>query len=357
MTATRHSETACVMAELGLDGGSAAAVYELSHYSPLASDRRIQLLDDAAATDALRKLAVTDQDALEVVAARPSRADDPALWWVLERCATMLLSRMGTVGPLPTWPDLPAGLGHKARYLYVWVFLTCLPSVREYHQARGIPDELSWEILAVLGAQMNNRRAIYGEGGLHTQNWVTHHFRGAIYSLGRLHFERLVLGFAPDPALTDVLPGDFALGLHIPEGRLAPEACDDAIRRATDFFKRYYPEESYSVSVCTSWILDPQLEEYIDLDSNIVQFQRRFNLLPVDDTNGNSTTIEFLFKRPIADIDDLPRDSSLQRGVLDHIAAGKTWHFRTGWFPLETSDGVLAPDRRQAETPAVPHHH
>ena len=352
-----HSETARVVLQLELESSSVAAIYELAHYAPRGGQSTASLPDDATADAALRQLGVSDQDLVEVLAARPVETTDSAQWWLFERCSAMLISRMGTVGPLPTWPDLPDSLGAPGRYLYVWVFLACLPAAREYHREREIPDELSWEILSVLSAQMNNRRAIYGEGGLHTQNWVTHHFRGAIYSLGRLHFERLVLGFSPDATLTDARAGDWALGLHIPEGRLTPELCDDAIAWASEFFPRHFPEEHYALAVCTSWILDPQIEDYLGEDTNIVQFLRRFTLIPHDGTDGSATAVEFLFKRPVAEKDQLPRDSSLQRGVLEHIEAGKQWFFRTGWFPLKSSDGDLASVRRQATTPAVPQHH
>jgi hypothetical protein len=41
-----------------------------------------------------------------------------------------------------------------------------------------------------------------------------------------------------------------------------------------------------------------------------------------------------IFKRPIAELDQLPRATSLERGIVDHIRAGRPWHFRTGWFEL-----------------------
>ena len=47
-----------------------------------------------------------------------------------------------------------------------------------------------------------------------------------------------------------------------------------------------------------------------------------------------STAIEFIFKRDIRDLATLPRASSLQRGVIGHIEAGRHWYFRTGWLDL-----------------------
>jgi hypothetical protein len=43
--------------------------------------------------------------------------------------------------------------------------------------------------------------------------------------------------------------------------------------------------------------------------------------------------VEFIFNRPLSDLDSLPRDTTLQRAVVDHIRSGRVWTFRTGWFP------------------------
>jgi hypothetical protein len=216
-----------------------------------------------------------------------------------------------------------------------------VPAVRAYHRAHDIDDETSWRILGTLAVQLANRRELHGEGGLHTQNWMTHHFRGAIYALGRLHFERLVLP-PGDPEPDGPQPTEPVLGLHIPEGRLTPESVDDALEQAVGFFARHFPAEPYRHAVCTSWVLDPQLTGYLPADSNILRFQRRFTLRPPSPADDSATVVEFLFKRPLADLDGLPRSTTLQRAVIDHIRDGHSWQFRTGWFPLPPPVGSLS---------------
>lgn len=233
----------------------------------------------------LRRLGLSDADRADTLAARPDPDRTPQLWRLLERCHRILVDRMGTVGPL----------------------------------------------LGTLSAQLANRRELHGEGGLHTQNWMTHHFRGAVYALGRLHFERLV---APAGDAEGPQAGEPVLGLHIPEGRLTPESVDDALNRAVTFFAEHFPAEPYRYAVCTSWVLDPQLAGYLAADTNIIRFQRRFTLRPPGPADDSGTVVEVLFKRPLAELDQLPRDTTLQRAVVDHIRAGRPWHFRSGWFPL-----------------------
>ncbi|GAA3086948.1 hypothetical protein JOF29_008239 [Kribbella aluminosa] len=327
------AEVARIAAELGLSGDALAHLRALAEAGPSATP--VDLLQFAAGDPdgVLVRLGLSDDDRLDTLANRPDPVRDADLWWLLERCHHQLVQRLGTTGPLPPWPDLPTGTGAVGRFLYVWAFLTTVPAVRRYHADRGIADADSWPILAVLGAQLANHRELYGEGGLHTQNWMTHHFRGAIYALDRLHFERQRCWYdATDqggPAL-----GEAVLGLHIPEGRLTPDSVDAALDRARAFFRTHYPEEDYRFATCVSWVLDPQLTGYLAADTNLVRFQQRFTLLPAAAKDDRATVVEFLFKQPLADLDSLPRTTTLQRAVVDHIRRDRPWHFRTGWFPL-----------------------
>ena len=63
---------------------------------------------------------------------------------------------------------------------------------------------------------------------------------------------------------------------------MTAEACDASFAWAPRFFARHFPEDDYRVATCGSWLLDEQLAEYLPETSNIVQFQRRFRLVPPD---------------------------------------------------------------------------
>ncbi|GAA1553133.1 hypothetical protein GCM10009804_07630 [Kribbella hippodromi] len=319
------AEVAWVAAELGLSGAAVEQVRVLAEVGPPPVPVSLGEVDG--------RLGLSEDDRREVLASRPDPVRDAALWWLLERCHHQLVRGMGTTGPLPPWPDLPPETGAVGRFVYVWAFLATLPAVRACHADRGIADGDSWPILAVLGAQMANRRALHGEGGLHTQNWVTHHFRGAIYALDRLHFERQRCWFdARDEG--GPAAGEPVLGLHIPEGRLTPESVDAALERARAFFRAHYADEQYAYATCVSWVLDPQLAEYLDAETNLIRFQRRFELLPAVEKDDSVTVVEFLFKRSLPELDTLPQATTLQRAVVRHIRSGRPWQFRTGWFPL-----------------------
>jgi hypothetical protein len=287
----------------------------------------------------LLDLAVPHEDIGALVALLPSLRQSQDLWWLLERCAHSLVRDMGTLERPPWFPELPESIGVMHRYFYVYVFLAVLPQVREYHRSRGIPEDVSRLSLADLGRHMAVYRRHFGCGGLDAPFWMMLHFRGTIYDLGRLQFERTRLGDRLGGAISSAGlpygPGDLALSVHIPQfwGPMTPEACDASFERAKTFFARHFPEEQYGIAVCHSWLLDDQLAEYLPETSNIVRFQRRFQLayrLDVDD----QSIIRFVTGRINPKLEELPRRTVLERAIVDHLQAGRHWHGGAGWVKL-----------------------
>lgn len=288
---------------------------------------------------ALLGLAVPHEDIDDLVATLPARESAPQLWWLLERCTHSLVRDLGVVDGPPPFPALPESIGVLRRYFYVYVFLAALPYVRAFHRQRGIPGEISRLTLADLGRSMAVHRRRHGMGGLDLAPWLMRHFRGNIYQLGRLQFERVRLGTrtaaaalaAGEPSRS----GEPALAVHIPDfyGPLTPRACDESFARAKEFFGRHFPEEGVSVAVCHSWLLDEQLAEYLRAGSNILRFQRRFRpayRLDYDD----EIILGFVFGHTPASLDELPRRTTLQRAVVDHLRAGRRWYGGAGWLRL-----------------------
>jgi len=277
------------------------------------------------------RLAIDERDQEELIAAWPSPETDPANWRALERAYATLVNDLGGVEllelPGPATDRTPLG-----RYFFVYVYLAALADVRRFHTQRRIPDDISWATLADLGRNLKRDRLLLGDGGLRTSGWLTLHFRGSIYQLGRLQFTRTNVRAAHvADAFRD---GEPALGVHIPEsGPLTPEACDESLALAGRFFARHFPETPTRLAICTSWLLDPQLADYLAPDSNIVRFGRRFTLVG-DGYNGDADVLRFVFHRIAPRIDDLPQRTNLERAIVAHLRAGKHWHDRTGWVEL-----------------------
>lgn len=285
----------------------------------------------------LPRLAVPRPQVDDAIRALPLVAADPALSWLLARCTQQLIQEMGANGPMAPWPALPDTLGLPGRYFYALVFLATLPDVRRYHQQRGIPDAVSWATLADLGRHMAIHQRVHGAGGLTSHNWLTLHYRGVIFELGRLQFHRSRITY--DPATIERLGlnfqrGDPCLGVHIPEsGPLTPEACDASFQAAGAFFARHLPEETYRVATCGSWLLDDQLADYLPATSNIVRFQRRFHLMP-GGRPCDGEIVSFVFRQHFSRPEDLPQRTTLERAIVQHLLAGRHWQARWGWVEL-----------------------
>lgn len=277
------------------------------------------------------RLAIVDEDQREILAAWPSAETDPSIRRALERAYGTLVNDLGGFAALelpgPAEDATPLG-----RYFFVYVYLAALADVRRYHASRRIPDAISWETLADLGRNLKRDRLLLGDGGLRTSGWLTLHYRGALYQLGRLQFNRMSVRAAH---VTGAFrEGDPALGVHIPEtGPLTPAACDDALAQAGSFFPRHFPETPTRLAICTSWLLDPQLAEYLPHDSNIIGFQRRFTIVG-DGYDGDADVLRFVFHRIAPNIDELPQRTTLERAIVTHLRAGKHWRNRTGWLEI-----------------------
>ena len=119
--------------------------------------------------------------------------------------------------------------------------------------------------------------------------------------------------------------GDSVLNIHIPAGApMSHDSCGDSFCRAQRFFPDCFPEFCSRAYACTSWLLDPQLADYLAPTSNMVRFQEEVYLVPVPGTDGRQT-ISRVFGTAEVDPASAPRRTSLQKAVLDHLERGGTW--------------------------------
>ncbi|MEV4728399.1 acyltransferase domain-containing protein [Micromonospora humida] len=301
-------------------------VEEVERVHRLAGDRPSAPLPARADAPALLdRLAVRPDDAAEIMAGWPDHDSPewtPELRWLLDRSTALVRAALGGHEWLSPGPELPRDRGPAWRHLYVYAYLALVDVVRGFHREHGVAGAVTWATLADLGRNLAIDRRMRGEGWPVMQSWLTLHVRGGLYELGRLQHER----------------AGTAIGLHVPDaGPMSPEAVDASLDEAREFFPRHFPDERYTVFSCGSWLLDPQLRNYLPEDSNIIRFQRRFELLPYVPADGPDADVEvlrFAFRTLSTPLEQLPRRTVLQRAIVDHLAAGGHWQWRHGRFPL-----------------------
>lgn len=136
--------------------------------------------------------------------------------------------------------------------------------------------------------------------------------------------------------------GDTVLDVHIPEGgKMTHEHCIASYGRAIAFAQASFPETPFKAFVCSSWLLAPQFSQLLPADANIVRFQRHYCVTPIRADESQTLERVFGFGTKLADLPRLPRETSLQRIVYDHLAAGGRIHGAAGFvLKADWSDGT-----------------
>ncbi|QNP75996.1 DUF5596 domain-containing protein [Streptomyces roseirectus] len=297
-----------------------------------------------ALVEVLLDLGVSHQDIEEPLRLARQVLDDRTTREALERAVAELVRDMGEITGGIDLPRYPGASRAVARWFPLYVFAGALPHVRAYHRARGVSDDVSRRTLVDIGRGVAVHRRWHGTGGIMTARWLSLHLRGEIYQLGRLQFQRGTIpqGLGESVAPAGLRAGDPALWLHVPDfmGPLTPDRCDRSLARAREFFAAHYPEEPYRAVLCGSWLLDPQLKRYLPAESNIVRFQERFVVRPLEEPN-DMTPVRFVFGSTQVELAELPRRNAVERAVVEHLEGGGHWYGGEGWFLWEgAGEGV-----------------
>jgi hypothetical protein len=288
----------------------------------------------------LLDLTVPHLDVGPLVSMRPAEGSEA--WALVERASAAMAAHLGrsTFGP-----EIPAVLRDRddpfLASFAVYAYLGLHPTVTRWHGERGIDPAVSRRTLADLGRNMAHHRRRHGTGGLSVfSSWLAQHFTGRLYQLGRLQLGMARLGKRTAAEIRDAghpaEAGEPSLAVHIPDylGPFTPGLCDESFRLARSFFVEHFPEEPFRIATCHSWLLDRELPSRLSPSSNIVRFQDRFTITHRDVPAIDDQAVDFVFRAPLSDIDRLPRDTSVQRAVIDHIADGNHWYGGVGWTPL-----------------------
>jgi hypothetical protein len=285
-------------------------------------------LGDPALPDRIPSLGFRSSDLPDVLAAVESTRNRTDEMDAIAVMAERLVNRIGRFPPTwgdEVWSELPVDSQLGPGVLPLLMFLVTTPEVASFHASRGIPANITAATLTELGQQAWVHRLTYGEFGLHTYNWLTVTWSGALYWLGRLQFN-LHLDEADDSA-------DWELATHIPRtGPLTPESVDASFAAATAFFVSHFPDYPTRTFHCSSWMLDPALSELLP-GSNLAHFQRRWTLYG-DPEPADEDVLFFVFNRrgPV-DLDSLPTDTTLRRVIVERLKAGQSLSVRKGRLP------------------------
>ena len=312
----------------------------LEEFDALGEDvEPIAIPDETEMTAILRRWDVPEEDFPDILAYRPTLMADAELQWALDRHIAILRKYTDVPSPRVQFLDIPLDAGDVSRFYYFYVYAAMMPFILDYFAARRIPETIINATLSDMGSKARVHHKNRQVSGLASPWWLDLHFRGMIYQLGRLQFERSVLndrlGEAVAAAGLPYGPGSRALSVHISDfmGPFPPAACDESFAQARTFFPEYFPEEEpVDIAFCYSWLLDDQLPDHLKPTSNIVQFQKRFHLAYQGDRDDASAANFIWGKKQIPPMPENP--TSLERAIIGHHQNGGHWGWGAGWLLL-----------------------
>ncbi|WP_025274204.1 acyltransferase domain-containing protein [Haloglycomyces albus] len=268
-------------------------------------------------------------DAQEAADAAHRLSDDQVV--LANRLYQDIISTMGEPA-WRQWPKLPSSTPADA-LLGLYPLLAALDDMVNYHRQHNVNQVHSRRVMSDVGEKLRLNRRLYQRAGLDVAFWFTCHVRGSLYQLGRLQF--CIEGSTTQPHL----------GLHIrgEGGPLSVERIADSVHLAREFFPKSFPDlfpapEEITMT-CDSWLLDPQLNDWLPARSNIRAFASLFDLIGPEENAGRDAAgdiYRFVYALPesVAPI-ELPRNSSMRAALADAFEAGVQWKSRVGVLNLE----------------------
>ena len=188
-------------------------------------------------------------------------------------------------------------------------YLLYCEELEKSYATKGIPEDILLDTLKDIAVWTKTWSGLKGRLYLGELEWLKRHLGMRLFKLGRLQFCMAESENAiPSKGLET---GDNVVEVHIPEGEpLNTDACAVSLERAREFFDRFFPEFSYSLFTCHSWLLDTSLDRYLSAESNILKFAKLFTIVRQDPSDA---MFGYLFRwgAKREDIESIPPRSSL----------------------------------------------
>lgn len=130
-------------------------------------------------------------------------------------------------------------------------------------------------------------------------------------------------------------PNDHVIGIHIPRKTdLTPEKIRKAYQEAQEIAARCYPEYRPKAFYCSSWMLDPSLNEMLGKNSRISQFSAPFLRYP-NRSDGQDVFTFVFHPSDFQNLASLPEKTTLHRKLKEKYLKGEYIYTFTGLLPFD----------------------
>lgn len=207
--------------------------------------------------------------------------------------------------------DDPAGI----KILWELLHIVSTYSYGEYVK-RGISDEIFIATMKFCTRFLQEHFKTYQDYKFEKAWWFPRQVSLCEYRIGALEYE-LVDGEERE------------IEIHIPsDADLRKESVACSLKEFDEFLGKYYPEWENVSKTCNTWMLMPELKEFLKEDSNIIAFQ---NLFEIDRIDYDAVWYMGWIFPGIERIDEnLPEGTTLQRNIKKYLLEGKKFGVAKG---------------------------
>ena len=190
--------------------------------------------------------------------------------------------------------------------------LECARRCRAEYRARGIPESTFVDTMKCFQRFLHECERKTGEMYFDRGWWTYRQISMRLFRIGQLEYE--LCSTQTEKTVSVHIPSDAAF---------APEFVDESLQLAKCFIDLHFPDYGNVRRVCDSWLLSPKLKEILSEESNILDFQRRFDI--VEENAEERGFIEWLFQVPKdTEISLLPEHTRLQKAAKELLRVGET---------------------------------
>lgn len=200
-----------------------------------------------------------------------------------------------------------------ALFLYYYCRFAC--DAYDLYQKQNISEDIYWSTFEDITVWCKSCFRKSGKYGIAQYDWLWRHVELKLFRLGRLQFEPIMAETDLKARQFTLKKGSTLLNVHIPEGEpLNEEAYESSFHKAIEFFgdSQYF--------VCHSWLLYPGLKELLPLESNIIRFQNRFEVIQIDYETREAE--ERIFPQLLQNPKAYPVTTKLQDAARAYLMAG-----------------------------------
>ena len=188
---------------------------------------------------------------------------------------------------------------------------------REKGPWKDLPEDIWLATMACFTRFVKEHHESMGNFAFDRGFWTTRQIGAKLFRIGELEYELKETEDKDMPRM---------ISLHIPsDARMTADRLNDSVARAKEFLKTYFPEWATLPMRCHSWLLSPALKSLLDEDSNILRFQRAFDL--DYEERESDEELRWVYKligdqQKNVDLTKLPEDTSLQRRMKVYLLEG-----------------------------------